>query len=302
MSDEELTKLEEALKKKDENTIIEITLSHTSEERYQIREAYTSKFGHDLIEDLKKYTKSDLSETLQSIYKEPIEYDADLLYKAMKGIGTNDDILIEVITFRSFEKLTKVKQKFQEKYSKDLISQVKSETSGEYRNGLVTLLEKERSTNNSPDLENCKRIAEELYKAGEGKIGTNDKVFVEYWTTLSGEELSLVGKEYHKDHAKTLINVVENEFSGKLKKLLINILYATLSPSEYFARQINKAIKGVGTDDTTLIRSIVSRMDIDMNLIKKYYKKLFKKDMASDIKGDTSGNYQKVLLHLIGES
>ena len=203
----------------------------------------------------------------------------------MKGIGTNDDILIEVITFRSFEKLTKVKQKFQEKYSKDLISQVKSETKGEYRNGLVTLLEKERSTNNSPDLENCKRIAEELYKAGEGKIGTNDKVFVEYWTKLSGEELSLVGKEYHKDHAKTLINVVENEFSGKLKKLLIN-----------------KAIKGVGTDDTTLIRSIVSRMDIDMNLIKKYYKKLFKKDMASDIKGDTSGNYQKVLLHLIGES
>ena len=285
MSDEELTKLEEALKKKDENTVTEITLSHTSEERYQIREAYTSKFGHDLIEDLKKYTKSDLSETLQSIYKEPIEYDADLLYKAMKGIGTNDDILIEVITFRSFEKLTKVKQKFQEKYSKDLISQVKSETKGEYRNGLVTLLEKERSTNNSPDLENCKRIAEELYKAGEGKIGTNDKVFVEYWTKLSGEELSLVGKEYHKDHAKTLINVVENEFSGKLKKLLIN-----------------KAIKGVGTDDTTLIRSIVSRMDIDMNLIKKYYKKLFKKDMASDIKGDTSGNYQKVLLHLIGES
>ena len=91
------------------NERTEITLSHTSEERYQIREAYTSKFGHDLIEDLKKYTKSDLSETLQSIYKEPIEYDADLLYKAMKGIGTNDDILIEVITFRSFEKLTKVK-------------------------------------------------------------------------------------------------------------------------------------------------------------------------------------------------
>ena len=67
MSDEELTKLEDALKKKDENIVTEITLSHTSEERYQIREAYTSKFGHDLIEDLKEYTKSDLSETLQSI-------------------------------------------------------------------------------------------------------------------------------------------------------------------------------------------------------------------------------------------
>ena len=40
MSDEELTKLESALKSKDENTITEITISHTSEERYKIREAY----------------------------------------------------------------------------------------------------------------------------------------------------------------------------------------------------------------------------------------------------------------------
>ena len=38
-----------------------------------------------------------------------------------------------------------------------------------------------------------------------------------------------------------------------------------------------------------------------MDMIKKYYKKLFKVDMAEDIKGDTSGNYQKVLLYLIGE-
>ena len=38
-----------------------------------------------------------------------------------------------------------------------------------------------------------------------------------------------------------------------------------------------------------------------MKMIKKYYKKLFGKNMADDIKGDTSGNYQKLLLALIGE-
>lgn len=302
MSDEELTKLESALKSKDENTITDITISHTSAERYQIREAYKTKFNRDLIDDFEKYTKSDLRTTLQSIYKEPSEYDADLLYKAMKGIGTNDEILIEVISFRDFEKLNKIKEKFKEKYGKDLISEIKSETSGEYQKTLISLLEKERSSNKNPDLENCKNISEELYKAGEGKLGTNDKVFVQYWTSLSAEEIALVGKEYHKNHAKTLINVVENEISGDLKKLFINILYGLLSPSEFFARQINKAVKGAGTNDEILIRSIVSRMDVDMNLIKKYYKKLFKADMAKDIEGDTSGNYQKLLLALIGES
>ena len=111
----------------------------------------------------------------------------------------------------------------------------------------------------------------------------------------------LVGKEYHKSYKKTLINIIDNEINGDLNKLFKCILYALISPSEYFARQINNAVKDLGTNDTQLIRSIVSRADVDMDKIKKYYKKLFKNDMAEDIKGDTNGNYQKVLLYLIGE-
>ena len=301
MSDEELTKLETALKSKDENTVTEITINHTSTERIKLRENYKKKFKRELLDDIQKYTKSDLCKTLVSIYKDPIEYDADLLYSAMKGIGTNDEILIEVISFRSFSRLTKIKQKFKEKYGKDLISEVKSETSGDYKTTLIALLETERSNNKNPDLDKCKEIAEELYKAGEGIIGTNESVFVKYFTTLSAEELSIVGKEYHLNHKKNLVSVIENEISGDLKKLFKRILYGLLSPSEYFARQINGAVKGIGTNDTQLIRSIVSRMDEDMKMIKKYYKKLFGKEMAEDIKGDTSGNYQKLLLALIGE-
>ena len=195
MSDEELTKLETALKSKDENTVTEITINHTSTERIKLRENYKKKFKRELLDDIQKYTKSDLSKTLVSIYKDPIEYDADLLYSAMKGIGTNDEILIEVISFRSFSRLTKIKQKFKEKYGKDLISEVKSETSGDYKTTLIALLETERSNNKNPDLDKCKEIAEELYKAGEGKIGTNESVFVKYFTTLSAEELSIVGKD-----------------------------------------------------------------------------------------------------------
>ena len=134
-----------------------------------------------------------------------------------------------------------------------------------------------------------------------GKIGTNEEIFVKYFTSLSPEELELVGKEYHKKYKKNIVHVIENEINGDLQKLFKSILYGILSPSEYFARQINGAVKGIGTNDTQLIRSIVSRMDIDMKMIKKYYKKLFGKNMAEDIKGDTSGNYQKLLLALIGE-
>ena len=301
MSDEEITSLESALKSKDENTITEITMNHTTEERLELREKYNSKFNRELLDDIEKYTKNDLCTLLTSVYKDPIEYDVELLYKAMKGIGTNNDILIEVISFRSFSRLKKIKQKFKEKYNKDLISEIKSETSGDYRTTLISLIETERSNNSQPDIENCKKIAEELYESGEGKIGTNENTFVKYFTTLSADEISIVGKEYHKKYKKNIVQVIENEIDGDLKKLFKCILYGLISPSEYFARQINGAIKGIGTDDTALIRSIVTRMDIDMIMIKKYYRKLFGKRMAEDIKGDTSGNYQKLLLKLIGE-
>ena len=301
MSDEDKKSLESALKSKDENTITQITINLSTEERIKLREKYKSNFNRDLLDDIEKYVKGDLSTLLISIYKDPIEYNVDLLYKAMKGIGTNDDILIEVISFNSFSRLKKIKQKFQEKYNKDLISEIKSETSGDYRTTLISLFETERSDNTQPDLDNCKKIAEELYNAGEGKLGTNESVFVKYFTTLSPDDISFVGKEYHKKYKKNLVHVIENEIDGDLQKLFKCILYGILSPSEYFARQINGALKGVGTDDTILIRSIVSRMDIDMKMIKKYYKKLFGKNMADDIKGDTSGNYQKLILALIGE-
>jgi len=301
MSEEELTKLKTALKSKDETTITELTISHTSKELLSIRQAYNSKFNMNLLDDIEKYTKSDLCKVLTSIYKDPVEYDTDLLYKAMKGIGTNDEILIEVISFRNFSRLTKIKQKFKEKYGKDLISEIKSETSGDYKKSLVSILEKERNINSNPDVESCVKIADELYGAGEGKIGTNEETFVKYFTSLSPEELELVGKEYHKKYNKNIVQVIEKEIGGDLKKLFKSILYGLISPSEYFARQINAAVKGMGTNDEQLIRSIVTRKDEDMKMIKKYYKKLFRKNMADDIKGDTSGNYQKILLALIDE-
>ena len=301
MSEEELTKLESALKSKDENTITDLTISHTTKELLSLRQSYISKFGRDLIDDIENYTKGDLRTILSSLYKDPVEFDTDLLYKAMKGIGTNDDILIEVISFRNFSRLQKIKQKFQEKYGKDLISEIKSETSGDYRTTLVSLLEKERNNNHNPDINNCIKIAEELYGAGEGKFGTNESIFVKYFTTLSREEMVTVGKEYHKKYNKNIVKVVESETDGDLQKLFKAILFGLVSPSEYFARQINFAVQGVGTSDEHLIRIIVSRRDEDIKMIKKYYKKLFGKNLVDVIKEETSGNYQKVLLALIGE-
>ena len=95
----------------------------------------------------------------------------------------------------------------------------------------------------------------------------------------------------------------------------------------FFATKLYKSMKGLGTDDSTLIRVIVTRCEVDMLDIKQEFQNKYQKTLASFIKvcivscrcintavgkfytqllfyyfqGDTSGNYRKTLLGLIGE-
>ena len=298
MSDE-LEQLEKIINDKDEDALITFTLNHSKDQRVKIRADYQTKFNKDLLEDFKSNFKSDFLNILTALYKDSVEYDADLLYLAMKGIGSNKEVITEVLCFRTPDKMNKVKAKFQEKYGKELVPEIKSETSGDYQKIVLALLEGNRGTNSSPDKDNCAKIAKEIYDAGEGKLGTNEEVFIRYFTTLSPEELLIVCKEYEKNHKKHMLDTLEGEFSGVEKDLLKIILYALYSPYEYFAKQIHSAIEGAGTEDDKLIRCIVSGAELDMKKIKKYYKKIFNKDMNEDVKGDLSGNYQKIIEGLI---
>ena len=284
----------------DEKAIIAVCTGRTNAQRLEIVKAYKASYGRDLLADLKSELHGKFEDAMIALFTDPIEYDADELRKAMKGIGTNEDTLIEIIASRPPAILRQIKEKFNEKYKRDLEKDVHSETSGTLRKLLIALLQCNRSTNTQPDTEQCKAIAEEIYKAGEAKLGTDESVFNKYFCTLSPIELAHVSRAYHQLTGHTILQAIDKEFSGDSKKTLKTIVYATLSPSEYFATRVHDAVKGLGTKDHLLIRVIVSRSEIDMPQIKQYYKDLFGKDMYNDVKNDISGDYRTLMLGIIG--
>ena len=284
----------------DEKAIIEVCIHRTNAQRLEIVRAYKASYGRDLIADLKSELHGKFEDSMIALFTDPIEYDADELRKAMKGLGTNEDTLIEIIASRPPQVIQAIKAKFNEKYKRDLEADVKSETSGTLRKLLIALLQCGRSVNTNPNPSQCAQIADEIYKAGEAKLGTDESVFNKYFCTLSPHELALVSKEYHKLTGHTILQAIDKEFSGDAKKTLRTIVYATLSPSEYFATRVHDAVKGLGTKDHLLIRVIVSRSEIDIPQIKQYYKQLFGKDMYEDVKNDISGDYRTLLLGIIG--
>lgn len=63
---------------------------------------------------------------------------------------------------------------------------------------------------------------------------------------------------------------------------------------------LHKAMKGLGTDDTKLIRVIVTRTEIDLQYIKSEYLKKYKKTLNDAVHSETSGHYRAFLLSLLG--
>ena len=289
--------LKNALKDK-ADVLINYVLSKTKRERYEIRNAYKSVFGKELLEEINHALNGNFRKAVIDLFRPPQERDAFYLYKSMKGVGTDEETLIEIICSRPNVDLIKIKEEYKRLYNEELEKKVTSDTSGDLRKILISVLQCQRSENSQPNEAECQKIAEDLYKAGEGKLGTDEPTFNKVFALSSPPELYSINTYYSQISSRTLSEAVDKEFHGNVKLALNTILEANISPSNYFARRINKAVKGLGTNDKMLIRNLCAREDVDMKEIRNSYQTLFGKDMITDIKNDTSGDYQKLLMTL----
>jgi len=61
------------------------------------------------------------------------------------------------------------------------------------------------------------------------------------------------------------------------------------------------AIDKLGTDEEALMRVVVTRAETDLSIIKEEYRKRTSKTLEHAIAVDTSGDYEELLLTLIGK-
>ena len=283
----------------DEKAIIQIIANRTNRERLAMIDSFKKQFNRDLIKDLKSELHGKFEDATLALFQDPITFDAWSLRKAMKGAGTNEDTLIEILATRSNNDINLIKKKYLELYGKSLEQDLSSELSGDLKTVMLTLSSAFRSQNPNPSQEECRVKAERLYQAGEKRLGTNEKVFYEVLTQSSPAELALIDRIYMQTHNHGLLTAIDKEFHmGNMKKLLRTIVYSSINPSEYFATRVHYAVKGMGTKDTLLIRILVTRDEIDMPQIKEAYKRLYNKDMVKAVESDTSGDYKRLLVEL----
>ena len=288
-------------KPKNLNTLIQIVTHRSNEQRQKIMQEYYHQYQINLHDEFLNNLSGNFKETIISLFYTPTDYDCYQIYNAVTGLGTNEETLIEIISSRTNEELNKIKQRYPQMYKSDLIELIKSETSGHLQKILITLLQADRPCNIIPNEQVCAESAKRLYDSQNGKKDNLYNSFVYVFTQKSREELALICKIYYNIYNKTLLEVVESSFSGNGRRVLKAIIYSLLSPSEYFAYRINKALKGFITNDNTLIRILVSRDEIDSDRIKRYYYQLYGITLYEHVNQKTSGDYKNLLLSLIGD-
>lgn len=72
--------------------------------------------------------------------EEPAEYIAKEIHDAISGIGTNEDVLTEILCTRGNYEIQLIVQAYENIYGKSLESEISGEVSGDYRRLLVMLL------------------------------------------------------------------------------------------------------------------------------------------------------------------
>ncbi|XP_062842008.1 annexin A6 isoform X2 [Trichomycterus rosablanca] len=284
----------------DKEAILDLVTSRSNAQRQEIRSAYKSLYGKDLIDDLKYELTGKFERLIVSLMRPPAYHDAKEIKDAIKGTGTDEKCLIEILASRTNEQIHNMVAAYRDAYGRELEEDVIGDTSGHFKKMLVVLLQGTRDDDDMVYEELIEEDAQSLYAAGEEKWGTDEAIFIMLLGNRSITHLQLVFDEYQKIAEKSIEDSIKSELSGDFERLMLAVVQCIRSRPMFFAKRLYKSMKGLGTADNTLIRIMISRSEIDMLDIRECFRLHYEKSLYNMIQDDTSGEYKRTLLKLCG--
>lgn len=284
----------------DKEAILDLVTSRSNAQRQEVIAAYKSSFGKDLIDDLKYELTGKFERLIVSLMRTPPYHDAKEIHDAVKGAGTDEKCLIEILASRNNQQVHDMVAAYRDAYGREMEEDIIADTSGHFKKMLVVLLQGTRDESGSVDSDLVAEDVQDLYAAGEEQWGTDEAKFIMILGNRSYPHLRKVFDEYEKAYETTIEDSIKSELSGDFERLMLAVVQSIRSVPMFFAKRLYKSMKGLGTADNTLIRIMICRSELDMLDIRECFRLRYEKSLYNMIKDDTSGDYKRTLLNLCG--
>lgn len=298
-SDAEL--LKNALNSSHTSAIVSILTNRTYDQRLDIALQFKLKYGKNLEKELETHVgNNEVRDILVALVLPIPVFYARELYEALTGFGTNENVLIDILCTLSNNEIWSVSKTYELEFHRQLVDDVKGDTSGDFRDLLVSLLNVRRDEGRTVHKQHAVADAHKLYEAGVGRLGTDESVFYEILCSRNYNHLRGVFDEYKYLSGHEIEDAISKEFSGYAKKGLLALVATTRNLPEYFAKRLDDWMSGADKGSGQLKRIVVARSGVDLDDIKKEYVAVYHVRLQADIFAHTEGLYTDALLNLIG--
>ncbi|KAF7100301.1 hypothetical protein CFC21_101832 [Triticum aestivum] len=253
-----------------EALIISILGHRDAAQRRAIRKHYADTYGEELLRSITDEISGDFERAVILWTLDPAERDAVLANETAKKWHPGNPVLVEIACARGSKQLFAVRQAYHDRFKRSLEEDVAAHITGDFRKLLVPLVSSHRYEGPEVNTRLAHSEAKLLHEKIEHKAYGDD------------EDLKADPKD---EFLKTLRAVIR----------------CFTCPDRYFEKVARLAIAGNGTDENSLTRVITTRAEVDLKLIKEAYQKRNSVPLEKAVAGDTSGDYESMLLALLGK-
>lgn len=222
------------------------------------------------------------------------EADCDALRKAMKGLGTDEKAIIDILANRTSDQRAHLPKQYKTMFGRDLVSDLKSELTGKFEDVVVAMMY------TLPEFD-----ARELRRAMQG-AGTDESVLIEILCSRSNEEMKKIKKVYSEIFpGRDLESDISSETSGHFKRVLISLVQANREDHAHFNQ--NDVLKDVqelmdagenrwGTDEAKFNQILVSKARPYVAAVMLAYESQTGKPFEETLKSEMSGDLLESML------
>lgn len=292
----------------DDKTLIrELCTQHDPFVIDAVRTGYKQYKGKDLM----KAVEGDVSGWYEAVLRfqvyGPVMGDVVALHRAMKGAGTDEPVLTEILLGRSNADVHILKSAYHATYNKRLEDAVAGELSFKTKRMFAQALAGVREEHAPVNPQQVEEDVRRLYTAMRG-AGTDEDAITSILLARNDAQLVAIAQRYRQVHHKALSSALSGDFSGHMQEGLLYIATGAEDPAgvhgygvQRDARLIHDAMEGAGTKDRNLVRRVcrASWNRHRFQAVKQAYRQLYKQDLVTRIKRETSGNYEKSLVTVV---